>query len=242
MYNFFIDEKDFIENKAIIVGKDYNHIKNVLRMQVSEIMQICNKQTGESFSAKIESIEKDRIICDILNKITSSEPKTKVTIYQGIPKSDKMEYIIQKSVELGAFNIVPVEMKYCVAKINNPEKKLKRWQDISEAAAKQSKRTIIPKIENPINIKQLCEKMKSFDLCLLAYENEKGITIKHELNNNININSIAVIVGPEGGFDYSEVEMLQKNGAKCVSLGKRILRTETAPIAMLSMIMYEYEL
>lgn len=242
MYNFFVDNDNFNENNVTINGDDYNHIKNVLRMSKGNKIQVCNKESGEAFLTEIDRIDHEEIICDIIEKLDSNESNVKVTVFQGIPKSDKMEYIIQKAVELGAYDIVPVEMKYCVAKIKSPEKKIKRWQTISEAAAKQSKRNIIPKIKNPINIKELCSEIQKYDLTLLAYENEKETNVRELLKNNKEMKNIAIIIGPEGGLSDEEVNILKDNKAKCISLGKRILRTETASIALLSMIMYEYEL
>lgn len=242
MYNFFVEDDCITDTRIQIKGENYNHIKNVLRMKIDEKIQICNKQTGESFLTKISEINSEQIECTIIKRLDTTEPKHKITIFQGIPKSDKMEYIIQKSVELGVFEIIPVEMKYCVAKIKNPEKKINRWNAISESAAKQSKRTIIPNIGYPVNMKELCVKIKDFDQVILAYENEENYTIKQELQNNKNVKNIAVIIGPEGGVCEDEVHKLINAGAKCVSLGKRILRTETASSLILSMIMYENEL
>ena len=242
MFNFFVGSKDIKENNVIITGNDCNHIKNVLRMNEQDVIEISNKEKAESFIAKITKIEKDSIECEIIEQISTNEPTQKITVFQGIPKSDKMEYIIQKSVELGVYEIVPVEMKNCVAKIKNPEKKLNRWQAISESASKQSKRSIVPEIKNPVTVSELAEIIKEFDLVLLAFENEKNITLKQELVKNKNAKKIAVIIGPEGGISLEEKNILEKNGAVCVTLGKRILRTETAPVAILSMILYENEL
>ena len=152
-----------------------------------------------------------------------------------------MEYIIQKSVELGVNRIFPVNMKKCIAKIKDEDKKNNRWQKISEAAAKQCKRNIIPSIERSVNMDFLYENIKNYDLVIVAYENEENKTIKDILKNK-NMKKIAIIVGPEGGLSKEEVLNLINNGAKVASLGKRILRTETAPIAILSMIIYEYDL
>ena len=170
-----------------------------------------------------------------------TELSVKVDLYQGIPKSDKMEAIIQKSVELGVNTIFPVNMKNCIAKIKDENKKQERWQKISESAAKQSKRNIIPSIEKSVNIDFICNNIKNYDLVIIAYENEENITIKDILKEN-KIEKIAIVVGPEGGLTENEVDKLINSGAKVATLGKRILRTETAPITMLSMIMYEYDL
>ena len=242
MYNFFVNNNNFIEDKVIIDGDDYKHIVNVLRMSKDQTIQVCNKETGKSYSAFIYNIENDKVVCKIIDEINSTESNKNIALFQGIPKSDKMEYIIQKSTELGVSKIIPVEMKYCIAKINNFEKKLQRWNKISEAAAKQSKRNRIPRIENSISFKELCELVVSYDLVLVAYEKEENVSIKKVLTHNREAERIAIIVGPEGGFDESEIDSLISKGVNCVTLGKRILRTETAPIAMLSMIMYEFEL
>lgn len=241
MYNFFVNENQFLDNKVFIKGNDFNHIKNVLRMKNGEKFYVSNKVSGDSYLVNLDSYSNDEVICNIIEKMDSKESTVKVTLFQGLPKADKMEYIIQKSVELGVYNIVPVDMKFCVAKLNNEEKKLSRWQTISEAAAKQSKRNIIPKIENKISFKNMLEVLKDFDLAIIAYENENKTNLKEILQKNKNINNIAIIIGPEGGLAQDEVEQLIENGAKSASIGKRILRTETASLAMLSMIMYEFE-
>lgn len=241
MYNFFVNENQFLDNKVFIKGNDFNHIKNVLRMKNGEKFYVSNKISGDSYLVNLDNYSQDEVICNIIEKMDSKESTVKVTLFQGLPKADKMEYIIQKSVELGVYNIVPVDMKFCVAKLNNEEKKLSRWQTISEAAAKQSKRNIIPKIENKISFKNMLGILNDFDLVIIAYENENKTNLKEILQENKNINNIAIIIGPEGGLAQDEVELLIENGAKSASIGKRILRTETASLAMLSMIMYEFE-
>lgn len=241
MYNFFVNENQFLDNKVFIKGNDFNHVKNVLRMKNGEKFYVSNKVSGDSYLVNLDSYSNDEVICNIIEKMDSKESTVKVTLFQGLPKADKMEYIIQKSVELGVYNIVPVDMKFCVAKLNNEEKKLSRWQTISEAAAKQSKRNIIPKIENKISFKNMLGILNEFDLVIIAYENENKTNLKEILQENKNINNIAIIIGPEGGLAQDEVELLIENGAKSASIGKRILRTETASLAMLSMIMYEFE-
>lgn len=242
MYNFFVESKQITGNIVEIINDDYKHISKVLRMAIKEKLSICNKESGERFLAEIISINKEKVICNIIEKFESNEMKVDITIYQGIPKSDKMEYIIQKSVELGAKKIVPVEMKNCIAKVKDTDKKIVRWKSISESAAKQSKRNIIPEITRPINIKDLCSVIKQHDLVLVAYENEKNSTIKELLKNNRNVKNIAVIIGPEGGLTQTEVDSIIENGGISISLGHRILRTETASIVILSMIMYEFDM
>lgn len=242
MYKFFVEDNQIENNEIKIMNDDLKHISNVLRMRIGEEILITNKNTAETYKCSIKEINKNEAVCTIIKKEENdTEPSVKVDIFQGIPKSDKMETIIQKSVELGVSKIFPVSMKNCVAKIKDDIKKQERWQKISEAAAKQSKRNIIPSIEKSVDIKYLCSKIDEYDLVLVAYENEDKKTIKDILKNN-KVEKIAIVVGPEGGLTEKEVEELIKCGAKAVSLGKRILRTETAPIAMLSMIIYEYDL
>lgn len=173
----------------------------------------------------------------------SVETNIDITIYQGLPKADKMDLIIQKTTEIGVKQIVPVAMERSIVKLNEKDakKKIERWQKIAQVAAKQSKRDIIPKIENIIKICELCDEIKEYDLFLVAYENEEETTLKQILRQNREIKKIGVLVGPEGGIDNKEIEKLLQSGAKVVSLGKRILRTETAPIAIASNIVYEFE-
>ncbi len=242
MYNFFVDSSEINEKNAVISGSDYNHIKNVLRMKPGTKIFINSKENNETFLSEIIGFEKNSVICKILEKVESNEMPVKITLFQGLPKSDKMEYIIQKSVELGVYEIVPVEMKNCVAKLNNEENKIKRWNTISETAAKQSKRNIIPKVWNKITFEELKNKIKDYDLAIVAYENEKHTNLKEVLQDNKDAKNIAIIIGPEGGIDEKEINALEENNCKVASLGKRILRTETAPIAMLSMITYEFEM
>ena len=242
MYNFFVNSNDINDNFAKISGEDYNHIRNVLRMKIGTKILINDKEKSNSYLAEIQEIGAKEIICKVIEKMASNEMSVNVTLFQGIPKSDKMEYIIQKSVELGVSEIVPTEMKNCVAKINNEENKLTRWNKISETAAKQSKRSIIPKVESKISFDDLLNRIKEFDLVIVAYENEKHTSLKDVLQNCKGVKNIAIIIGPEGGIDTKELKLLEDNGVQVASLGKRILRTETAPIAMLSMILYEYEM
>ena len=241
MYNFFVERSQFYNHTVDIKDENFNHIKNVLRMKIDDELIVSCKETGNSFLCKISEIGDNKIVCKIIEERESTEPKVEVTLFQGIPKSDKMELIIQKTVEVGINKIYPVEMKFCIGKIKD-NKKITRWQTIAEAAAKQSKRNIIPTIENLISFKEMAEVLKEYDLALVAYENEEKTNIKEVLQQNPDTKKIAIIIGPEGGISKEEVESLVSNGTKEVSLGKRILRTETASISMLSMIMYQYDL
>ena len=247
MYKFFVSS-DQIQNKLVkIIGEDVKHISNVLRLQPLDKVIVCDKSVNNSYVAEIINMNKEYTECNIINKIIeTTEPDVNIDLFQGLPKSDKMEYIIQKTIEIGVRNIYPVSFERCVVKLDKKteEKKLDRWKKIAEAAAKQSKRDIISNIENVINIENICQNIEKYDIILLAYENEQNNTLKYELqklDKNKKL-SIGVIIGPEGGFSEKEVTKLITAGAKCVSLGKRILRTETAPLVILSDIVYEFEL
>ena len=184
MPKFFVKQEQIKEDKIIIQGQDVNHIKKVLRAKIGDELQICNSQNGENFLCDIEEIKNEEILCQIKQKIEEkTESNIEVTIFQGLPKADKMEYIIQKSVELGVYDITPVEMKRCVVKLDEKDKnkKVLRWQKIAEVAAKQCGRDIIPQINNIINIKNLCNLIEKYDIVLVAYENEKENTLKEQL-------------------------------------------------------------
>ena len=248
MPKFFITNKNIKENEIEITGRDVNHIKNVLRKQIGETINICNTDTLEDYLCEIINLEEERILLNVVEKLESnSEPKTKISIFQGLPKADKMELIIQKSVELGVFDITPIEMKRCVVKLNEKDKikKTERWQKISETASKQCGRNIIPKINNIISIKNICQICSKYDIVIVAYEEEKENKLKQELQKLKNKQKenlkIAIVIGPEGGIDKTEIEILKDAGANIVTLGNRILRTETVAINMLSIMMYEFE-
>lgn len=186
MPKFFVKDEQIKENEIVIQGQDINHIKKVLRAKIGDELQICNSKTKENFLCDIEKIDNSEIICNIKQKLEEKvESNIEVTIFQGLPKADKMEYIIQKSVELGVYDITPVEMKRCVVKLDDKDKnkKVSRWQKISEVAAKQCGRDIIPEIKDIINVKKLCNLIESYDILLVAYENEKENTLKEEIES-----------------------------------------------------------
>lgn len=247
MRKFFVSSNQIKDGKIEILNEDVNHIKNVLRLEKGEQIEICDKELSENYICEIVEISKEYVKCKIIEKVNSdAEGNIEISVFQGLPKSDKMELIIQKCTELGAYSFTPVEFSRSIVKLNSKDasKKIERWQKIAEMAAKQSKRDLVPKLENLIDIKTLCEELKNYDLSLLAFENENKNTLKSELLK-IKLTKekikIAVIIGPEGGIEEKEVEVLKNSGAKVVTLGKRILRTETAPISMVSNIMYELE-
>ena len=251
MPKFFVKENQVNNNQIHIIGEDVNHIKNVLRMKIGDTFNVCNEDSSENYKVEIKEFSKEEIMCNIIEKLeNNTESNVKVHIFQGLPKADKMELIIQKSVELGVNAITPIEMKNCVVKLDGKDKikKIERWQKISEVAAKQCGRDIIPEICSVKKISEICKEFEKYNLVILCYENEKHTHLKQvleELKNskleNENKIKIAVIIGPEGGINISEVEEMKHNGAKVVSLGNRILRTETVSLNILSIIMYELE-
>lgn len=252
MYKFFVEENQIKNNIITISKEDINHIKNVLRLNENEKIEVCEKNNGNSYICVIKNIQKDKIEVEILEKnIESKEANIYINIFQGIPKSEKMDLIIQKATELGVKEITPVIMERCIVKIDNKnfKNKIERWRKIALISSKQCKRDIVPKVNDIINIKNICNFIKNYDILLLAYENEKINTLKMELKkfkNQIkdkNINKkeikIGVIIGPEGGIDKSEEELLKTLDIIPITLGKRILRTETTSIILTSIIMYE---
>ena len=246
MPKFFVRNNQIIDGRVIINGEDVNHIKNVLRLKIDDDINICDTDTKTNYICGISKINNDSVECNIFKEVNSSaESHIHINIFQGIPKSDKMELIIQKCVELGIAEITPVEMKRCVAKFDDKtkSKKNERWQKISETAAKQCGRDIVPKVNDLINIKNICNYIQEYDIVLLAYENEEKNTLKNELlklkNKTKDELKIGIIIGPEGGLETEEVEMLRKNGARVITLGKRILRTETVAFVLTSIIMYD---
>lgn len=246
MYKFFINNEQIVGNKVIITGKDVNHIKNVLRLELKEEICICNKETSNSSRCKVVGYNNNEVVCEILEEILqTTEASTYIHIFQGLPKADKFKYIIEKCTEIGVKEITPVAMTRSIVKLDEKDKskKLIRWQKIAEVAAKQSKRDSILKVNNLINFKNIFEKVKDYDILLVAYEEEKKNTLKNilsKLKNKENL-KIAVIIGPEGGIDECEINACKINKFIPVTLGKRILRTETAPLVISSNILYELE-
>lgn len=249
MPKFFISQEQIDGNNLKIKGKDVNHIRNVLRKKINDEITVCNIENQKDYLCTINELEKEYINCTIVTELEKNvESNVKLTILQGLPKADKMELIIQKSVELGANAIIPVEMKRCVVKLDSKSenKKIERWQKIAESAAKQSGRNTIPQVKNIHTIKDLINIKDEYDAIIVCYENEKTNSLKKELKSikemlkaKLEI-KIAVVIGPEGGLEEKDVEELQQNGAKIVTLGNIILRTETVALNILSVIMYEF--
>lgn len=254
MSKFFVKTEQIENNNIIINGDDVNHIINVLRMKKDDEIQVCNQETGDNYNAQITQFTKNEVDCEIIERINkTTESNVNITLFQGLPKFEKMELIIQKNTEVGVKRIVPVIMERTVVKIDEKvaSKKLERWQKIAEIAAKQSMRDIIPNIDNITKLKEI--DTTEYDVVLVAYENEEHNKLKDELqklskkiegtnsNNNEENFNIAIVIGPEGGISEKEIELLAEKNAKFVSLGRRILRTETAGLVMTGNILYELE-
>ena len=245
MPRFFVKSEQIAQETIYIIGEDVKHIKNVLRKEIGDTIEICNQETGKTYKCEITDLREEKIQNQIIEEISSQENRIKVDIYQGLPKADKMELIIQKAIELGVNAIIPVEMKRCVVKLDtkNESKKIERWQKIAESAAKQSGRNTIPEIRQIMKVQDIANLKEQYDSIIVCYENEKENYIKNELLKLKNKEEvrIAVVIGPEGGLEEKDVEFLKQNGASVVTLGNRILRTETVALNLLSIIMYELE-
>ena len=238
MSRFFIPKENIEENKIKVTGEDVIHISKVLRLGKGDFFTCCDGK-GFDYDVKIAEILKTEVVCDIVNKQKSdTEPPVKVILIQGVPKAAKMDYIIQKNTELGISEIYPCSLKRCVSKTEK-DKKTDRWQKIAKEAAQQSGRGIVPTVHNTVNLKDAVEILKKSDISFAAYESEDKNTLKDKLLSKKNPQTVAFLIGPEGGFDVSEIEFLKNSGISVISLGKRILRTETAGEAVVSMIMYE---
>lgn len=243
MYNFFSCENK-TDNGYYISGSDHNHISNVLRMKIGDTFLMSDN--GKSNLCKIVSITDDMTYAEIIEEnFQKTELPVKIYLFQGLPKSDKLEMIIQKTVELGVYSIFPVEMSRCIVKIEEKKKKNRtdRWQSISESAAKQSKRNIIPEIKEIMSFRQALSIAEKLDVILLPYEAKNGMTDTLDALKSIKPgSSVGIFIGPEGGFDDKEVSAAMAVGAKIISLGKRILRTETAAITAVAMCMLHTEM
>ena len=246
MYHFFVDSSAIGEGKVRITGADLNHMKNVLRMKPGEAVLISDG-TGKDYNCQVETYTDGEGILKILSENEDSrELPSRIWLFQGLPKSDKMEVIIQKAVELGAAGVIPVATRNAVVKLDakKAEAKVRRWQAIAESAAKQSKRSYIPQVGMVMSLKEAFSYIEEqkFDLCMIPYELEKGMDgIKQVLGRLAPGQQIAVFIGPEGGFDEDEIRLALEKKVIPVSLGKRILRTETAGPAILALLMMKLE-
>lgn len=244
MYNFFVNEESRQGDCYFISGTDFNHIKNVLRMNMGDTFLV--SENGVSNLCEIENFDNECVIAKIIEEnYNDTGLPIKIYLFQGLPKGDKMELIIQKTVELGVEKIIPVEMSRCVVKLDDKKKKSKvaRWQAISESAAKQSKRNSIPEVCDVLTYKQALEMAKELDLLLVPYESKNGMEdTKIALGEIKSGMTVGLLIGAEGGFDEKEVQSAFNIGGKVISLGKRILRTETAAITSVAMCMLHSEM
>lgn len=244
MHHFFVNPKAVGEKIITITGTDVNHIKNVLRMKDGEEILISDGR-GHDFFCEIKSLTEQEIVAEIKDKIfEGTELSCEFYLFQGLPKSDKMEMIIQKAVELGVTEVIPVQTKRAVVKLDakKEEKKLERWRAISESAAKQSRRGIIPRVNHVMTFLEALKYSEKFDINMIPYENFKDMTeTKKVLNQIIPNMKVGIFIGPEGGFEKSEIELALQWGVNRITLGRRILRTETAGMAILSVLMFQLE-
>lgn len=244
MPKFFVDSSNIQGTIAKIYGTDVKHISKVLRLQTQSIIILCDGE-GYDYVARLSKIESDSISLDILEKKPCvAEPKLKVTLFQSLPKNAKMEYIIEKCTELGIDAICPIVTERTVVKIDSEDsslKKLERFRKIANESVKQCARGTIPTVYDIYSLEETEGLIKCLDLVIVAYEGEKETTLKSVLKEHKTASSVGIFIGPEGGFAESEIQYLKSLGVKSVTLGKRILRTETAGQAVLCAVMYEFD-
>ena len=244
MHHFFVTSEQVKENSIYIDGSDVNHIKNVLRMKVGEELQISDGN-NKKYLCEIESMTSEEVCVQIVEEQSAdTELSSKIYLFQGLPKSDKMELIVQKAVELGVYEIIPVATKRAVVKLEEKKasKKVERWNSIAEGGAKQSGRNVIPKVTGVMSYKEAIAYAKQLDVVLIPYELAEGMQETKTIISQIVLGqSIGIFIGPEGGFETSEVEYAMEHGIKPITLGRRILRTETAGLTTLSILMYHLE-
>lgn len=244
MHHFFTEPSQIRETKILIEGADFNHMKNVLRMKSGEQVGISDGQ-GTDYMCEVDHFEEGAVVLNILSSEKSySELASRIILFQGLPKGDKMELIIQKAVELGVGEIVPVATRRAVVKLDDKKagKKVQRWNSIALGAAKQSGRSLVPEVKPVMTFAQAVEYAKELDIVLIPYELAEGMEKTREIISAVRPGqSIGVFIGPEGGFDEAEVEKAASFGAQPITLGKRILRTETAGLCVLSILMYHLE-
>ena len=244
MHRFFAEPGQIGEKEIVITGADVNHIRNVLRMRTGEEVLIADGR-GAEYRCKLTDLSENEVRAQILWKLDgNAELASAVTLFQGLPKSDKMDLIVQKCVELGVDRIVPVSTKRAVVKLDakKEETRLKRWNTISESAAKQSGRGVIPEVSGVMSFEKALAEAKTLDVLLIPYERAEHMTETRRVMGEIRPGqSVGIFIGPEGGFEESEVEEAVAAGARAITLGRRILRTETAGLAVMAMLGYLLE-
>ena len=237
MANFYIDKSDITENCAIITGEEAAHISRVLRMKKGDNVTLCDGE-GTFYEAILSDFSEKSVTAEITSsRKAETEPEVKLTIFQGVPKNPKLETIVQKLTEIGAVKIVPVDTKRAVAKLDKSAK-VDRLRKIAREAAKQSKRGIVPEVTDTMSFKKAVEAASEAELSIIAYEEEVETSLKMALSGK-SPKSVSVMIGPEGGFEREEVDFAKEKGLISVTLGKRILRTETAPLVIAGAILYE---
>lgn len=244
MQQFFADPSWIRDGKIYMEGSDVNHIKNVLRMKPGEDVRICDG--GEkTYLCCVSGYEDGRAVLDILKELDQdTELPSRICLFQGLPKGDKMDWIVQKAVELGAYSIVPFAAKRSIVKLDDKKarKRQERWQQVAKGAAEQCGRGMIPEVSLPASFSQALEKAEKLDVILIPYELEEGMSRTAEMIDRIEPGqSVGIFIGPEGGFEEEEVALAKQHGVVPISLGKRILRTETAGLTALSILMYHLE-
>lgn len=244
MHHFFVTPEQVKGNCIYIEGTDVNHIKNVLRMKTGEKLEISDGN-NKKYLCEIESMTSEQVCVAIKQEQSAdTELPSKIYLFQGLPKSDKMELIVQKAVELGAYEIIPVATKRAVVKLDEKKasKKVERWNSIAESGAKQSGRNVIPRVTDVMTYQEAIQYARVLDVVLIPYELAEGMEETRQIISSIQSGqSVGIFIGPEGGFETAEVEYAMENGIKPVTLGKRILRTETAGLTTLSILMYHLE-
>lgn len=242
MHHFFLNEGS-LEGKAVLIrGNDVNHMKNVLRMKPGEMFRLTAE--GADYLCRILSLDADEVRAEITESVADAELPVRIHLYQGLPKSDKMELIIQKAVELGAYAVTPVLTARVIVKLEEKkaESRRQRWQAIAESAAKQSGRSIIPEVGKMLSFRDALAAAKEADLAVIPYEKAAGMAQTRRILSEVKPGmNIAVFIGPEGGFEEKEILLAGEMGVKPVTLGKRILRTETAGLCILSALMIQSE-
>jgi 16S rRNA (uracil1498-N3)-methyltransferase len=245
MHKFFVQKQNVSNSTAVIEGDDVKHIYKVLRLSTGEKVNI-NDCEGKEYLGQIEEVNKSKVVVSLIEELpVNNESPVDIYLYQGLPKSSKMDLIVQKATELGVKVITPVITERVVVKSEIGEfRKVDRWNRIALEACKQCKRTFIPRINTPIEFEELLSELETMDLIVVPYENENGFGIKNligEVKNQAKneVKNIAIIIGPEGGFEDAEIQRLKAAGAYIVTLGPRILRTETAGFVCASLLTYE---
>ena len=245
MHHFFVEPSQIQGNHIFIDGPDVNHIRNVLRMNPGEEVNVTDGSGEKVYRCAIASIGEDKVELNIMwAQEKGMELPSKIYLFQGLPKSDKMELIIQKAVELGVYEIIPMTTARAVVKLDQKKAaaKVKRWQAISESAAKQSKRLLIPEVKEPVKFSEALKLASDLDVRLIPYELAEGMDGTRRIIQSVKPGqSVAVFIGPEGGFEEAEVELAKEAGFQAITLGRRILRTETAGMTVLSILMYQLE-